>query len=127
MSAVGLFVAALVASSAIALDTTTKSREFGTVRALGGSGGTLTAMVGVRSGAIVASGTLVGIVFGLLLQGVFAKVTAATQGLPVVAQWTAEPIMSALGAGAVVIVIATLTSARRLRRMSVPELMGIQD
>ncbi|MEI2827448.1 MAG: ABC transporter permease [Dermatophilaceae bacterium] len=127
LSAVGLFVAALVASSAIALDTTTKSREFGTVRALGGSGGTLTAMVGVRSGAIVASGTLVGIVFGLLLQGVFAKVTAATQGLPVVAQWTAEPIMSALGAGAVVIVIATLTSARRLRRMSVPELMGIQD
>lgn len=127
LSAVGLFVAALVASSAIALDTTTRSREFGTVRALGGSGRTLTAMVAVRSGAIVLAGAIVGILFGLLLQGVFARVTAATQGLPVTAQWSAEPILSALGAGALVTIIATATSARRLRRTPVPELMGIQD
>ena len=127
LSSVALLVAALLAASAVALDTVTRLREFGVVRAVGGSRGLLQGMVLVRSITLVGAGSLVGTGFGLVLQLYLAKTAASTQGLPIEFHLSAIPPASALAASVGVIFVSSVGAAFRLRRTSVPDLLGAAD
>ncbi|PID96366.1 MAG: hypothetical protein CSA84_05025 [Actinomycetales bacterium] len=127
LSMVALFAAIVIAGGALALDTVTRLREYGAVRAVGARNGFLAAMVISRAAVLVGAGTFVGWVFGIILQYYLAVTSASTQNMPITMHWTASPTLTAVGAGMFVLVIASVGSLWRVQRATAPSMLGAPD
>lgn len=127
LSMVAFFVGILVAGGALALDTATRLREYGTVRAVGARNRFLAAMVLNRAAVLVGAGTVIGWAFGIVLQYYFAVTSASTQSLPITMHWTLTPTLTAVMAGAAVLIVASLGSILRIQRASAPSMLGAPD
>ncbi len=127
LSMVAFFATIVIAGGALALDTVTRLREYGTVQAVGVRNGFLAAMVIGRAAVLVGAGTFVGWVFGIILQYYLAVTSASTQSMPITMHWTVSPTLTAVGAGVFVLVVASVGSVWRVQRATAPSMLGAPD
>ena len=124
LALIGLFVAMLIASSAIALDTSTRLREFGVIRAIGGRSRFLTRMVVTRATLLVAPATVVGGLFGILLLWLTTETSGKAQGVNLSMHWSGTTVAGTLLACGLVIGVAAIGSARLVTKRSAPDMLG---
>lgn len=127
LASIGLLVAMLIASSAIALDTSSRLREFGVMRALGGRSRFLAAMVVVRSVLLVAPATIVGALFGYVLLYLITDSSAKAQGINLGMHWSWSSLALNALACLSVIVVAAAGSSRLVTSKPAPEMLGADE
>ncbi|CAM2816474.1 ABC transporter permease [Actinomyces slackii] len=127
LAMIGLFVAMLIASSAITLDTSRRLKEFGIVRAVGARGRFLVSMVVTRAALLVAPAVVVGGLFGVLLLWMMTQISAESQGASLRMHWSGSTTAGAALACLAVIGVSAVSSARLVTRRPAPEMLGSDE
>lgn len=127
LAMIGLFVAMLLAASAIALDTSARLKEFGIIRALGGRSRFLASMVMIRAALLVAPAAIVGGAFGVLLLWATTETSASSQGMSFGMHWSTSTAIGIALACVLVVAVAAGGSVRLVTKQPAPAMLGASE
>lgn len=117
---VAVLIGALAAMNTVTMSTFERTREFGTMRALGASGGYIFKLVLVESIALCVIGGLIGCLLGFAGSLVAESVILDMVGLDIVAlPWTVPAMV--IGIAIIVGLVAGIYPARRVSKQEIVE------